>query len=162
MRLEYRRRKPHQRQFVCARQTGGPCANYRHFTPTADALAAWIAQFGIDAAEIEVVRFSAELFTDKPFQSADRDGCVERSAPAFRLARSGTHTAADRGKRVRRAGDDIGVLVTPFGYGLHIAAGVRVNRTSLAAEDLPVEIAHVRQFDRIGYRHYSKLVQPSG
>ena len=156
LRLEDRRRKAHQRQFVRARHAGRPGADDRHFATAADALAPRIAQFGIDAAEIEIVRLDAEFFTDEPLQRADGNGRVERSAPAFCLARRGAHAAADGGKGIRRAGDDVGVLVTALGDGLHVAAGIRANRAALAAEHLPGEITHVGQFDWIGCGHLSK------
>ena len=144
-----------------AGQSGGPGADDRDFSPAADAFAARIAQFGIDAAEIEVVRFHAEFFADEPFQRADGNWGVQRPAAAFGLAGRGANAAADGGEGIGRAGDDVGVLVTSLGDGLDVAAGVRAHRTSLAAEDLPREIIHVRQFDWIGRGHSSKFVRPS-
>src|SRR6266542_2697178 len=52
-----------------------------------------------------------ETLADEAFQRADRDRRVDLAAPAGRLARGGTHPAADRGEGVGAAGDEVGVPV---------------------------------------------------
>ena len=85
----------------CAQDSpAGPAPTIATLRPPPMRLAARVAQFGIDAAKIEVVRLDAELFADKPFQRADGNGGVERPAAAFGLAGRGANAPADGGERV--------------------------------------------------------------
>src|SRR5476649_1093714 len=138
------------------RHPGRPGADDRDFATAADALTARVAQFGIDAAQIEVVRLNAEFFADESLQRADGNRSVERSAPAFGFAGRGANTAADGGKRVRRPRDDVGIFITSLGNRLHIAAGVCAHGTAFAAEDLPGEITYVRKLNWIRRRHFAE------
>src|SRR6266545_447609 len=69
-----------------------------------------------------------ETLADEAFQRADRDRRVDLAAPAGRLARGGTHPAADRGEGVGAAGDEVGVPVASLGDRGHIGASVSVHR----------------------------------
>jgi len=91
-----------QRQFVRARQSCGPGADDGDLRRRQAAYGS-VAERGVDAVEIELVRLDAELFADKPFQGRGIE-TVASSVPADRLRTGGTDPAADRGKRFGHAG----------------------------------------------------------
>ena len=117
-----------------AGQARRPGPNDGNLASAADVFAARIAQFGIDATEVELARFDAEFFTDEPFQRANGHGGVERAAPAFRFAWRGADAAADGGERVGRAGDD--VVVVAVVEAARVLAEKTAGRSSAGTVDL--------------------------
>ena len=89
-------------------------------------------------------RLDAVPLGDEPLQRADRDGGVDRASTAGVLARRGADPAADRRERVRRAGDEEGLLVTPLRDELDVPAGVGGYRTPGLALDLRLPIRQGR------------------
>ena len=147
VRLENGWRETHQRQLVRAGQSCRTGADDRDFAIAADPLAARIAKFRINPVEVEAVGLDAVFFADETLQRADGNGGIQCAAATLRLARRRANPAADRGERIGRARDNVSIFVPAFGNRLHITAGIRAHRASLAAKHLPREIIHIRQFD---------------
>ena len=109
----------------------------------------WTAQrveHGRRRARLDAVPLAGEAL-----QGADRDRSVGAdeaavgidarhvAAAAGRLARRAADAAADRGQRVRPAGDQVGLFEVARGDGAHVAARVGVHRAGdLAGDQLPM------------------------
>ena len=96
-------------------------------------------------------RLDAVLLGDVPLQGADRDGLVDVAAPAGVLAGRGAHAAADRGEGIGRPRDEEGLLVTPLGDQLDVAAGVGLDGAAGLALDLRLPVLEVGELHAHGH-----------
>jgi len=118
--------KSHQRQFVRAGQTR------RTSTTTASCVrrqcphcgTARIAQFGIDASQVEMVRLDAEFFHRQTVSMRELIWRRRARHAGISLRTARHRHGADGGERIGNAGNDVGVLVTSLGDGLHVTAGI--------------------------------------
>ena len=94
-------------QVVGGGETGGAAADH----PDRRALGRGHRPVGLVPRRSRREALHAEALGDEALQRPDRDRRVHRAAPAGRLARSRADAAADRGERVGRAGDQVGVAV---------------------------------------------------
>ena len=96
-------------------------------------------------------RLDAVLLGDVPLQGADRDGLVDVAAPAGVLAGRGADAAADRGEGIGRPRDEEGLLVTPLGDQLDVAAGVGLDGAARLALDLRLPVLEVGELHAYGH-----------
>ena len=97
-----------------------------------------------------VAGLGTEAAGDEALQRANADGRIDIAAPAGGLAGRAADASADRGERVVRAGDPVGVLVAAFRDGRDIAAGIGVHRAGMAAlHHLHPVIGRVRDADLV-------------
>ena len=136
-----------------AGQPGGSGPHDRHLAPPAKRFSALLAETGIDAAKIEVLRLHPIPLADKPLQRADGNGRVNRPPAALGLAGRRANPPANRGKRIGPARDNVSVFVAALGNGLHVPTGIGVDRASYPARHLPLEILHIRYFDIVSLWH---------
>jgi hypothetical protein len=87
-----------------------------------------------------LVRVAAKSVGHKALQCSNRDRRIDILSAAGHFARRAANASADRGQRIRAAGDQVGVLETAFGNRADIAAGVGVDRAGILTLDLPLPI----------------------
>ena len=145
---------------------GGPGPDHRHLAACAPSVAGERDYRKVTTVEVALedgrcsqqpvlgagaARLDTVLLGDVPLEGADGDGRVDVAAPAGVLARRGAHAAADRSERVRRPRDEEGLLVTPLGDQLDVAAGVGLDGAARLALDLRLPVLEVGELHAHGH-----------
>src|SRR5207249_2324645 len=90
---------------------------------------------------------------DIALERTDGDWLIDSSAAAGVFTRVRADPAEYVHKRVRRAGQHVGLFVLRQADGLHIPSALRVDRAGGAARDVAIKVFLVRNRHSIWHRH---------
>ena len=161
-RLEHGDAVAEEREVVCRGKAGGPRANDRNTVRASRRsgrarrmpgvhVPVGNGAFGQPVLRVRAHRLDAETLGEIALQRTDGDGGVDRAAAAGVLARGRAHASAYGGEGVRRAGNEVGLLVAAPRDELDVPPGVSGDGARGLALDLGLPVLQVGQADANGH-----------